>query len=215
MINIIDLFLHLDTYLGTIIQNYGSITYLILFLMIFAETGTIFFTFFPGDTLLFVAGTFASLKVISFFWLFILLSIAAILGDGVNYSIGKYFGRFMIKKCWVKPERVEKTKKFFHKHGGKTIILARFIPLIRSFAPFVAGISEMKYSKFFSFNIIGAVTWVFSVLTIGYFFGSLPFVKNNLSWIILAIVIVSWIPPVVAFVRNAKKRVVEDIAMGE
>lgn len=215
MINWIDLFLHLDVYLETIIQNYGSLTYAILFFMIFSETGLVFFTFFPGDTLLFVAGTFAALKAINLYVLFVLLSFGAILGDSVNYSIGKYFGRFMIRKKWVKQEKIDATKKFFHKHGGKTIILARFIPLIRSFAPFVAGISEMKYSKFFSFNIIGAIVWVASILLLGYYFGSIPFVKNNLSWIILGIVIISWIPPVVTFVRNAKKKVVEEVIEGD
>ncbi len=210
MINFMNLILHLDVYLGTIIQNYGTATYALLFFMIFSETGLVFFTFFPGDTLLFVAGTFASIGVISFFWLFILLSMAAILGDSLNYSIGKYFGRFMIRKGWVKQKRIDSTKKFFQKHGGKTIMIARFIPLIRSFAPFVAGISEMRYKKFFSYNVMGAIIWVLSVLLLGYFFGSIPFVKNNLSWIILGIVIVSWIPPITAFIKNAKRVAKED-----
>ena len=190
MINWVDLFLHIDTYLGTVIQNYGSATYAILFFIIFSETGLVFFTFFPGDTLLFVAGTFASLKVINIYVLFILLSMAAILGDNLNYAIGKYFGKIIIRKHWVKPERIALTKRFFKKHGGKTIIFARVMPVIRSFAPFVAGISEMNYKRFFYFNVIGAILWISTILSLGYFFGTIPFVKNNLSWILLGIFIV-------------------------
>jgi membrane-associated protein len=205
MISLIDLFLHLDIYIGTIIQNYGVATYLILFLVIFSETGLVFFTFFPGDTLLFVAGTFASTGVISFFWLFIILSFAAIFGDSVNYSIGKYLGeKIFLKRHWVKEENINKTKDFFEKHGGKTIILARFIPVIRSFAPFVAGIGRMKYIRFLAFNIIGGILWTFSMLTLGYYFGAIPFVKNNLSIIIIAIVILSWIPTIIAWAKREK-----------
>jgi membrane-associated protein len=205
MANLIDLFLHLDQYIGVIIQTYGTATYLILFFIIFAETGLVFFTFFPGDTLLFVAGTFASTGVINFFWLFVILSLAAIFGDNVNYSIGKYLGKAVfLKRHWVKEENIEKTKDFFEKHGGKTIIFARFIPIIRSFAPFVAGIGRMNYIRFFLFNITGAILWTLSMLTLGYYFGAIPFVKNNLSIIIIAIVILSWIPPIWAWIKNRK-----------
>lgn len=205
MFNLIDLFLHLDKYIGAIIQSYGTATYLILFFVIFSETGLVFFTFFPGDTLLFVAGTFASIGVISFFWLFIILSLAAILGDSINYSIGKYLGKeVFLKRHWVKEENIEKTKDFFEKHGGKTIIFARFIPVIRSFAPFVAGIGRMNYARFLVFNIIGAISWTISMLTLGYYFGAISFVKNNLSIIIIAIVILSWIPAIVAWAKNRK-----------
>jgi membrane-associated protein len=153
-----------------------------------------------------VAGTFASTGVISFFWLFVLLSIAAILGDSVNYSLGKYLGKkVFLKRHWVKEENIEKTKDFFERHGGKTIILARFIPIIRSFAPFVAGIGRMNYFRFFMFNVIGAIGWTISMLTLGYYFGAIPFVKDNLSIIIIAIVIISWIPAVWAWVNNKKK----------
>jgi membrane-associated protein len=205
MITLIDLFLHLDKYIGAIIQTYGVATYLILFFVIFSETGLVFFTFFPGDSLLFVAGTFASTGVINFFWLFVILSFAAILGDSVNYSIGKYLGReVFLKRHWVKEENIEKTKDFFERHGGKTIILARFIPIIRSFAPFVAGIGRMNYIKFLSFNIIGAISWTASMLTLGYYFGAIPFVKNNLSIAIIAIVIISWIPPIFTWIKHRK-----------
>ena len=205
MINLIDLFLHLDKYIGLMIQNYGTLTYLIMFFVIFSETGFVLFTFFPGDTLLFVAGTFASIGAIKIYWLFIILSSAAILGDNLNYSIGKYFGEAILtRKRWVKEKNLEKTRKFFEKNGAKTIILARFIPIIRSLAPFVAGISEMKYKKFFSYNIIGGVLWVILMLTLGYFFGSIPFVKNNLSMIIIGIVILSWVPAIVAWAKREK-----------
>ena len=205
MINLINLFLHLDKYIGLMIQNYGTLTYLIMFFVIFSETGFVLFTFFPGDTLLFVAGTFASTGAIKMYWLFIILSLAAILGDNLNYSIGKYFGEAILtRKRWVKEKNLEKTRKFFEKNGAKTKILARFIPIIRSLAPFVAGISEMKYKKFFSYNIIGGVLWVILMLTLGYFFGSIPFVKNNLSMIIIGIVILSWVPAIVAWAKREK-----------
>ena len=205
MINLIDLFLHLDKYIGLMIQNYGTLTYLIMFFVIFSETGFVLFTFFPGDTLLFVAGTFASIGAIKIYWLFIILSSAAILGDNLNYSIGKYFGEeILLKKRWVKEKNIEKTKRFFEKNGAKTIILARFIPIIRSLAPFVAGISEMKYKKFFSYNIIGGILWVTLMLSLGYFFGGIPFVKKNLSIIIIGIIILSWIPAIVAWIKREK-----------
>ena len=205
MVSFIDLFLHLDKYIGTIIQNYGAATYLILFLVIFSETGLVFFPFFPGDSLLFVAGTFASIGVINIFLLFAILSLAAILGDSVNYSIGKYLGKAVfLKRHWVKEENIKKTQDFFERHGGKTIVLARFIPVIRSFAPFVAGIGRMHYIRFLAFNITGAILWTASILTLGYFFGAIPFVKDNLSIIIIAIVILSWIPAVIAWISNKK-----------
>lgn len=206
MIQLIDVFLHLDKYLGTIIQNYGIATYVILFSIIFSETGLVFMTFFPGDTLLFVAGTFASQGAINIFYLFILLSAGAILGDSVNYTIGKYFGKnVIIKRNWVKQENIQKTKDFFEKHGAKTIVLARFLPIIRSFAPFVAGISEMKYSRFLSYNIFGGIFWVAIMLSAGYFFGAIPFVKNNLSMFVIFIFVISWIPPIMAWIKSGKK----------
>lgn len=202
---IFDILLHLDKYIGSIIQSYGAFTYLIMFFVIFSETGFVLFTFFPGDTLLFVAGTFASIGAIKLYWLFIILSLAAILGDNLNYSIGKYFGeQILLKKRWVKEKDIIKTKKFFERNGAKTIILARFIPVIRSLAPFVAGISEMKYKEFFWYNVIGGILWVALMLSLGYFFGEIPFVKNNLSIIILGIVILSWIPAIIAWMSREK-----------
>jgi membrane-associated protein len=177
-----------------------------MFFIIFSETGFVLFTFFPGDTLLFVAGTFASTGAIKMHWLFIILSLAAILGDNLNYSIGKYFGeRILLKKRWVKEKNINKTKRFFERNGAKTIILARFIPIIRSVAPFVAGISEMNYKKFLSYNIIGGILWVGLMLSLGYFFGSIPFVKNNLSLIIITIIIISWIPAIATYIKERKR----------
>jgi membrane-associated protein len=176
-----------------------------MFFVIFSETGFVLFTFFPGDTLLFVAGTFASIGAIKIYWLFIILSLAAILGDNLNYSIGKYFGeRILLKKRWVKEKDIIKTKRFFERNGAKTIILARFIPVIRSLAPFVAGISEMNYREFFWYNVIGGTVWVALMLSLGYFFGAIPLVKNNLSIIIIAIVILSWIPAILAWINRGK-----------
>jgi membrane-associated protein len=206
MIQLIDVFLHLDKYLGAIIQNYGLATYLILFFIIFSETGLVFMTFFPGDTLLFVAGTFASQGSINIIVIFVSLSIAAILGDSLNYTIGKYFGKaVIIKRNWVKKENIQKTKDFFEKHGAKTIVFARFLPIIRSFAPFVAGVSEMKYSRFLSYNIFGGIFWVAIMLSAGYFFGAIPFVQNNLSLFIIFIFVISWIPPIMAWMKSGKK----------
>ena len=186
----IDVILHLDKYLGQIIANYGTLTYGILFLIIFLETGLIFTPFLPGDSLLFVSGAFAAKKVLNVFLLFILLTIAAILGDTVNYFIGNYFG----KKIKIKQEYLEKTQKFYEKYGNKTIVLARFIPLIRTFAPFVAGIGKMNYLRFLSYNIIGGILWVGIFVFGGYFFGNIKFVNENLTYFILGIIIISFIP---------------------
>ena len=202
---VFDIIINLDKYIGSLIQSYGALTYLIMFFVIFSETGFVLFTFFPGDTLLFVAGSFASIGVIKMHWLFILLSLAAVLGDNLNYSIGKYFGEeVLLKKRLVKEKNLIKTKKFFERNGTKTIILARFIPVIRSVAPFVAGVSEMNYKKFFSYNVIGGILWVSLMLSLGYFFGSIPFVRNNFSMIILGIVILSWIPAIIALIKRER-----------
>lgn len=200
----IDILLHLDRYLGQIISAYGILTYIILFGIIFVETGLVVTPFLPGDSVLFAAGAFAALKSLNVFVLLILLSAAAVLGDTINYWIGHFFGQKMVAnpKIPIKKEHIEKTQAFFAKYGGKTIILARFVPIIRTFAPFVAGIGQMSYGKFISFNIIGGVAWVMVATLAGYFFGNIPWVRANFSLVVLAIVIISVLPVVIPFVSE-------------
>jgi membrane-associated protein len=201
---LVDLFLHLDKHLHEIILQYGTLTYAILFGVIFAETGLVFTPFLPGDSLLFAAGTFAAIGSLNVHLLFLLLTIAAILGDTVNYWIGNYFGpRVFEKKIrFLKKEHLEKTHQFYEKHGGKTIIIARFIPIIRTFAPFVAGVGAMTYSKFILFNIVGGVLWCALFVYGGYFFGNLPIVKNNFSIVIIVIIFISILPGIIEFARH-------------
>lgn len=204
---LIDLFLHLDKHIAELIGQYGTLTYAILFAVIFAETGLVFTPFLPGDSLLFAAGAFAAKGSFDVHLLFILLSVAAILGDTVNYWIGHYFGPKVFDKKikFLKKEYLERTHQFYEKHGGKTIIIARFIPIIRTFAPFVAGVGSMSYSKFFQYNIIGGLLWCSLFVYSGYFFGNLEFVKNNFSFIVAAIILISVLPGVVEFLRSRKK----------
>ena len=201
---LVDLFLHLDKHLNEIILQYGTLTYAILFGVIFAETGLVFTPFLPGDSLLFAAGTFAAAGSFNVHLLFILLSIAAILGDTANYWIGNFFGPKVFEKNirFLKKEHLEKTHKFYEKYGGKTIIIARFIPIIRTFAPFVAGVGAMTYSKFILFNIVGAVLWCALFVYGGYFFGNLTFVKNNFSIVIITIIFISVLPGIIEFARH-------------
>jgi membrane-associated protein len=198
---LIDLFLHLDDHLHELILSYGAYTYGILFLVIFAETGFVFTPFLPGDSLLFAAGTFAARGAFDVHLLTILLTVAAILGDTVNYWIGSYIGpkAFEKKIKFLKKEHLEKTHAFYEKYGGVTIIIARFIPIIRTFAPFVAGIGTMTYSKFLAYNVIGGITWCVLFIYGGYFFGNIPIVQNNFSIVILAIVFLSILPGIIKF----------------
>ena len=195
---LIDFVLHMDVYLNDIISNYGAWTYGILFLVVFMETGFVVTPFLPGDSLLFAAGTFAALGSLNPIYLFLLLVTAAIIGDTINYSIGAYIGprAFSGEIKFLKQEHLEKTQAFYDKHGGKTIILARFIPIIRTFAPFVAGIGTMKYRKFVTYNVVGGILWVAIFISLGYFFGNIPFVKKNFEFVIFAIIFISFIPPV-------------------
>ena len=204
---LVDFILHLDVHLNTIIKNFGIWTYLILFLIIFLETGVVVTPFLPGDSLLFAAGSFAALGSLNVFALFILLTLAAILGDTLNYWIGHFIGprAFSGNTRFLKKEYLDRTHVFYEKHGGKTIILARFIPIIRTFAPFVAGIGAMDYPHFFFYNVIGAVLWV-SIFTFGgYFFGNLPFVKDNFTIVIMVIILISVLPGVFEFLREKFK----------
>jgi len=192
----VDYFLHLDVHLGELLRTYGTWTYAILFLIIFTETGLVVMPLLPGDSLLFAAGTFAALGDLDPWLLCGLLIVAAILGDGVNYHIGKAIGprAFSGNVRFLKREYLEKTQAFYDKHGGKTIILARFIPIVRTFAPFVAGIGTMRYPRFLAYNVIGAVIWVTGFVWLGYAFGNIPAVKERFSLVILGIILVSVLP---------------------
>jgi membrane-associated protein len=192
--NLIDLFLHLDTYLAEIITQYGAWTYGILFFVIFMETGFVVTPFLPGDSLLFAAGTFAALGALNIWFLLGLLMLAAILGDTVNYWIGHSLGERAYNIKWIKKEYLDKTHAFFEKHGGKTIFLARFVPIIRTFAPFVAGIGRMSYGYFITYNFVGGIVWVLLFTLAGFFFGNIPFVKENFEFVIIAIILISVLP---------------------
>lgn len=207
LFSFIDFFIHLDKYLGAAIQNYGTIVYAILFLIIFCETGLVIFPILPGDSLIFAAGTFAAIGSLNIVLIFSLMSIAAIIGDTVNYWIGHYAGTkvFRKKSRWLKKEYLERTKAFYRKYGGETIIIARFIPIIRTFAPFVAGIGKMSYKKFLAYNAIGGILWVGLFSFGGYYFGTLPFVKNNFSLVILAIILISMLPGVIEYIKHRRK----------
>jgi membrane-associated protein len=200
---LVDIFLHVDDYLGQIITQFGAWTYVILFLIIFAETGLVVTPFLPGDSLLFAAGALSAIysDVLNVWVLMVLLMIAAILGDTVNYWIGHWVGpkAFSGKIRFLKKEHLDKTNAFYAKHGGKTIILARFVPIVRTFAPFVAGIGAMSYPKFIIYNVVGGVLWVGIFTLLGYFFGNLPFVQHNFELVVIAIVLLSLVPMVWEF----------------
>ena len=178
-------------YTWNIITQYGTWTYFILFVVIFVETGLVIMPFLPGDSLLFAAGTFAAIGSMNIYYLIGLLMVAAILGDTVNYSIGHYLGERAYNIKWIKKEYFDKTHAFFEKHGGKTIFLARFVPIVRTFAPFVAGIGKMSYSYFITYNFVGGIVWVLLFTLAGYFFGNIPIVRENFELVIIAIILVS------------------------
>lgn len=200
----IDLFINLDEHLNLVIQNYGTGTYVLLFAIIFMETGLVVTPFLPGDSLLFAAGTFAGLGSLNVVLLFLLLTTAAIIGDTVNYWVGHFIGprAFGGSIRFLKKEYLERTHEFYERHGGKTIILARFIPIIRTFAPFVAGIGKMSYGHFIAYNVIGAIVWVAIFTFGGYFFGNLRFVQENFTFVVLAIIVISVLPGVYEFARE-------------
>lgn len=201
---LIDLFLHLDVHLANIISQYGVWTYGILFVVIFIETGLVLTPLLPGDSLLFAAGTFAAIGSLNIWLLVILLIAAAVLGDTVNYWIGHYLGDRAYKIKWIRKEYMDKTHAFLEKHGGKTIFLARFMPIIRTFAPFVAGIGRMSYGYFIMYNVVGGIVWVGLFTIAGYFFGNIPFVKKNFEFVIVAIILISVVPIVVEW-RKARR----------
>ena len=205
---LVDLFLHLDTHLSAVITQYGFWTYGLLFVVIFIETGLVVVPFLPGDSLIFAAGTFASLGTLNIWLLFLLLAVAAVVGDTVNYWIGHYLGDRAYQIKWIKKEYLDRTHGFFNKYGNKTIFLARFIPIVRTFAPFVAGIGKMSYADFFSYNVLGGISWVALFSFAGYFFGNIPFIRDHFSLVVVAIVLISLIPMVVEGlkVRSEGKR---------
>jgi membrane-associated protein len=203
ILSLIDFVLHIDVHLEALIRQYGTWTYAILFLIIFCETGLVVTPILPGDSLLFAAGTFAARGAFSPIVLFILLSIAAILGDTANYWIGRYLAPRMERGLpFVKHEYLERTHRFYEKHGGKTIVFARFMPIIRTFAPFVAGIGAMDYGRFLAFNVFGGVLWIGLFVFGGYYFGTIPAVEENFTLVILAIILLSVMPAVIEFIRS-------------
>ena len=200
----VDLFLHLDKHLDVIIQDYGTWTYLILVAIIFCETGLVVTPFLPGDSLLFAAGTFAARGALDVHILFLLLAVAAVLGDTANYWIGAAIGprAFSGKYRLLNQRHLQRTHEFYERHGGKTIVLARFVPIIRTFAPFVAGIGAMNYPRFITYNVAGGVAWVGLFVYGGYFFGGLEFVRRNFPLVILAIIFISVLPIAIEFARS-------------
>ena len=208
---IIDFILHIDQHLAALSAEYGVWIYAILFLIIFCETGLVVTPFLPGDSLLFAAGGIAALGEMNIHLMVALLLVAAILGDAVNFAIGKYFGARLFANPESKIFRrayLDKTHAFYEKHGGKTIIIARFVPIVRTFAPFVAGMGNMHYGRFIRYNIIGAILWVVLFSYAGYFFANIPLVKNNLALVLAAIIVISVLPGVIEVVRarRAAKR---------
>jgi membrane-associated protein len=201
---LLDFFLHLDSYLDQIIRTYGVWTYALLFLIIFMETGLVVTPFLPGDSLLFAAGTFAAIGSLNVWLLWILLFAAAVLGDSVNYWIGSKVGprAFEGNVRFLKKEYLDKTQAFYDKHGGKTIVLARFVPIVRTFAPFVAGVGAMHYGRFITFNLLGAFLWTGLFIWLGYFFGNIPFVQKNFEIVVVLIILISVVPMVIEYVRS-------------
>lgn len=206
----LDLFLHIDEHLAQIIQTYHTWTYALLFVVVFMETGLVVTPFLPGDSLLFAAGALAALDGsplnVGVVWL--LVAIAAIVGDTVNYWIGHTIGprAFEQNIRFLKREYLERTQQFYEKHGGKTIVLARFVPIVRTFAPFVAGVGVMSYGRFITYNVLGGLLWTVLFVFMGYFFGNIPFVKHNFEFVVLGIILVSVLPMVVEFVRARSRR---------
>jgi membrane-associated protein len=201
--HLIDLLLHLDRTLGNVLRQYGAGTYLLLFAIVFCETGLVVLPFLPGDSLLFAAGAFAGLGALSAWWLIVLLLLAAVLGNTVNYWVGFLIGPQLLRarRRLVRPEHLERTHQFYEKHGAKTLVLTRFVPILRTIAPFVAGLGRMSFGKFSAYNVTGGLLWVVIGVLAGYLFGNVPAVKNNFSLVILAIVVVSLLPALYELAR--------------
>ena len=210
--NPLDLILHLDVYLDMLVSQYGTWVYAILFLVIFCETGLVVTPFLPGDSLLFIAGAVAAGGGMDPVLLGGLLMLAAVLGDSTNYIIGRTAGEKLFSNPNSKIFRrdyLTRTHEFYDRHGGKTVTLARFLPIIRTFAPFVAGVGRMSYPRFLGFSVLGSILWVGSLVTLGYFFGNIPFIKKNLTFLVLAIILISLLPMIIGFIRSRMSRTAE------
>lgn len=207
LMSLIDFFLHIDAHLANVIAQYGTLTYAILFVVIFCETGLVVTPILPGDSLLFAAGAFAARGSLNVFFVFALLSIAAIVGDAVNYAIGAYLGPKVFTKNYrfLNQNHLKIAEEFYAKHGNKTIVMARFVPIVRTLAPFLAGVSKMSYPKFASYNIVGGLLWVALCVFGGYFFGNIPFVEKHFSAVILVIIVISILPGVIHVIREKRK----------
>ncbi len=208
--DLIDFILHIDQHLNDFIIAYDSWIYVILFLIIFVETGVVVMPFLPGDSLLFAVGMFAAQGSLNIWICLVLLLAAAILGDASNYLIGKYLGPKMMKLRWrgkqlIKPQYLDKTHEFYEKHGAKTIVIARFVPIVRTFAPFVAGIGKMNYWHFLSYNVIGGVLWIVGLTLAGYFLGSIPFIKDNFEIVVFVIIFLSLLPMIFEFLKTKRQ----------
>lgn len=206
---LVNFILHIGDHLQELVNNYGNWIYAILFAIVFCETGLVVLPFLPGDSMLFAAGTIAAVGDMNIFVLIGLLIVAAVLGDFVNFEIGKHFGQKLFSNPnskIFKQSYLQKTHDYYERYGGRTIIIARFIPIVRTFAPFVGGMGNMNYAQFARYNIVGAVLWVVSFTTLGYFFGQLPFVKEHFSWIMIAIIVISVVPMVIEIIRHRKDK---------
>lgn len=208
-VQFLDMLVHVDKTLGFLLAEYGVYVYAVLFFIIFAETGLVVFFFFPGDTLLFIAGAFCATGQMNYVLLMAMLIVAAVLGNTLNYMIGAKIGQkvFTHDYRWINREALQKTHNFFEKHGGKTIILARFLPVVRTFAPFVAGVSGMTFTRFQFYNVVGAASWVISLVTAGYFFGNIPIIRDNLTAIVLLGVAAATVPVVIGGLYKFSRRV--------
>jgi membrane-associated protein len=207
--HLIDFILHLDKHLNYIIESSGLWCYLIFFVIIFAETGLVVTPFLPGDSLLFALGTLAATGSLKVTWIFVALSAAAVLGDSANYAIGKYFGQVILRhegSWFLKKEHIERTHRFYEKYGAKTIVIARFVPIVRTFAPFIAGVGKMSYMKFLSYNVIGGILWITLFIFGGFFFGNIPIIKRNFTFTIFAIIIISILPAVIEVIKEKRQK---------
>jgi membrane-associated protein len=208
-VDILDIVLHLDVHLLKLVADYGPWVYAILFAIIFSETGFVVTPFLPGDSLLFVAGAIAAGGALNAHVVVVVLILAAVLGNTVNYAIGRWLGKTFFRdgrSRWLNPKHLEKAHAFYEKHGGKAVVISRFLPIVRTYIPFVAGMAAMTPARYTAYNIAGAVAWVASLTYAGYFFGNIPWIKNNLTWLIIGIVVVSLLPLVIAFIRSKMKK---------